>query len=363
MLKELEKWEPHPTATLAKNIMESRTNNDRCKLYTKLITAGRFHVSNNIIGTKTGRMSGKDGLNATGINRVKKVRECFTMGDGLEGGDFNAFELGIADAVYKDRALNKMLVTNRKVHAEFGALLFKRTYEEIIESEGSENDLYNPSKSGFFALMYGGVGYTLHKRLSVPIADAHKAVEDLRARHPEIRAERERLTRIFSPVCDNQWTEPQRYVESLFGFKRDLNLEFDVCHFFYDLAGSIPWAVEGSCQRGERVQSYTSALQSALHGAIYTIQNGVVRAAINHQIQSTGAGITKMVQRSIWELQPRGIHDWRVQPMNIHDEILCVHHLGGIVKETVDSKIQELKAVVPLLAMKWGPGKNWAEVH
>ena len=88
-----------------------------------------------------------------------------------------------------------------------------------------------------------------------------------------------------------------------------------------------------------------------------------MRAAANHEIQSSGAQITKYVQRKIWDLQPTGISSWKVQPMNIHDEILTVNDpsmvqkVADVVREAVDS----FKERVPLIAIDWVKEMNtWA---
>jgi DNA polymerase I-like protein with 3'-5' exonuclease and polymerase domains len=110
----------------------------------------------------------------------------------------------------------------------------------------------------------------------------------------------------------------------------------------------------------------SNALRTALYQTIRRIQKKASRAAINHEIQSPGADITKEVQRSIYDLQPAGIQDWKVQTLNIHDEIVAVVHdpsLIGKVEETVLARIEELREKVPLLEMKWVAGPNWHAIH
>jgi DNA polymerase I-like protein with 3'-5' exonuclease and polymerase domains len=80
-----------------------------------------------------------------------------------------------------------------------------------------------------------------------------------------------------------------------------------------------------------------------------------MRAACNHEIQSTGAELTKKLQALIWDIQPEGVNRWRVQPMNVHDEILTPTHPSFVseVRDRVDSFVTEHKALVPLLAIDW----------
>jgi len=87
-----------------------------------------------------------------------------------------------------------------------------------------------------------------------------------------------------------------------------------------------------------------------------------MRAAGNHRIQATGAQITKILQRRIWDLQPTGVHPWVVSTMTIHDEALVCHD-GADVRAVVESVVDEYRDVVPLLAMTWRSGiENWSEV-
>jgi hypothetical protein len=70
---------PHPAAIRAKACLEARQAATKIGVIRKLIKAGRFHVSTNVIGALSGRMSGRDGLNATGIDHSKEFRACFTL--------------------------------------------------------------------------------------------------------------------------------------------------------------------------------------------------------------------------------------------------------------------------------------------
>ena len=88
-----------------------------------------------------------------------------------------------------------------------------------------------------------------------------------------------------------------------------------------------------------------------------------MRAAANHVIQSTGAGITKAVQRAIWELQKAGIGLFKVKPLNIHDEIMapCVPEMSSEVTRVVREKVEEYRPIVPLIEIDWGTKlKSWA---
>jgi DNA polymerase I-like protein with 3'-5' exonuclease and polymerase domains len=117
-------------------------------------------------------------------------------------------------------------------------------------------------------------------------------------------------------------------------------------------------------RRRDKDQYIGGAVASALYGAAFGIQSANMRAAANHVIQSTGATITKRVQRRIWDIQPSGVSKWRVVPMNIHDELMAptrpeyIDQVRTVVYETVES----FRPVVPLIKMDWGiNARSWAE--
>jgi len=145
----------HPAAARARELLDVKHAVKEIELYEKLIRACKFHASFNVIGTMSSRMSGGDGLNAQGIKKTKEVRMNFPLAwaapdlslirDRLEaflglddealeahwhyvkacylgvdfelcGGDFDAFEVTLADAVYNDPQLRKALVTKVPCH-------------------------------------------------------------------------------------------------------------------------------------------------------------------------------------------------------------------------------------------------------
>jgi DNA polymerase I-like protein with 3'-5' exonuclease and polymerase domains len=94
------------------------------------------------------------------------------------------------------------------------------------------------------------------------------------------------------------------------------------------------------------------------------MQSANMRAAANHVIQSSGAQITKRVQRRVWDLQPPGVHDWIVQPMNVHDELMIPTHPDFVnqVKDVVDLTVNSFRGTIPLIKMDWAIAlKSWAD--
>lgn len=90
-----------------------------------------------------------------------------------------------------------------------------------------------------------------------------------------------------------------------------------------------------------------------------------MRAAANHVIQSSGATITKNVQRRLWDLQPSGVSDFKVMPMNIHDEILCPvkPDLVSTVTKLVNDTVEGFRDRVPLIKLGWKENAtSWADL-
>jgi DNA polymerase I-like protein with 3'-5' exonuclease and polymerase domains len=368
----------HPASFRATEVLEARKSDKERELYDKLLIAGRFHASFIVIGTLSSRMAGADKLNAQGIKKTKNVRSAFILADPdrvLCGGDFVAFEVVLAVADFADAGLEADLKSGKKIHAIFGAMLNPNmTYEQVLASAGTADDWYTKGKSGVFAKIYGGEAYTLHTKLGVTMEVAEEANRLFEARYVGARAAR---MRIFNDFCSMrqpgglgskvEWHEPKDYVESMLGFRRYFTLENQICKALFDLANRPPpdWSkIRVKVVRRDREQSASGAVQSALYAAAFAQQAANMRAAANHRIQSSGATITKHVQRQIWDLQPYGVHEWFVQPMNIHDEIMCPSKPDFVpkVREVVTRTVNSYKEKIPLIEIDWSDKLNsWAD--
>ncbi len=394
----------HPASEDAQGVLETRFAAKEIELYDKIILAGRFHTSFKVIGALSSRMAGADGLNPQGINKAKRVRSKFTFGEDqfpLYGGDFDAFEVGLADAAYPDPVLHADLQTkamcpgclgkrekkgiacddckgtgqtNKKIHALFAMQLVPgMTYEQIVASKGQNPDYYDLGKRGVFSQIYLGNEITLVKKLGIGLEEALRAHQGFFRRYHVMRKQMQDVIDRFQSMKQPEgigkkiyWAEPADFSTSLFGFKRYFTLENEICKHLFQLAQKLPEAFK-ECKikvmRRDREQFAAGAVMSALYGAAFQIQASNTRAAANHVIQSSGAQITKYVQRRIWDHQPVGVHKWMVQPCNIHDEILCPLHpsIADAVKATVDKSVAAFRNRVPLIEMEWKRLKNWAE--
>lgn len=358
-----------PASRRASKILEIKTASKEVELHAKLVDAGRFHASFNVIGTLSSRMSGGDGLNPQGIKRAKEVRQIFPLaweGMALCGGDFDSFEVVLADAVFQDANLRKELMNGKKIHAMMGVELFPEyDYEGIVATKDGDPDLYSRGKQGVFALLYGGDHHTIHNKLSVPLKIAEVAFDNFQKRFPEIRRKRDEISDQFQAMRQPGgigsaviWKDPDDYAETFLGFRRFFTLENNVTKVLFDLAQKPPrnWSkIKIDVVRTDRKQTVAGAVASALYGAAFQLQAANTRAANNHLIQSPGAQITKRVQRRVWDLQPSGVGEWIVAPMNIHDEILSVTRpdMQQKVAEAVTETILSYRERVPLIAMKF----------
>jgi hypothetical protein len=384
VLEEIAKYQnengtPHPAAIKAQDVLDARMAQKEVELFDKLLLAERFHASFKIIGTLSGRMSGADGLNPQAIKATEEVRSCFPLapkGYELCGGDFDAFEVAIAASYFNDKGLFEELRKGKKIHALFGEELYpEETYESILATKGTDDDIYKKSKSALFAMtLYGGTGHTVKERLGLDEDLADKAKENWAKRFPGIGRKQKEIENKFQSMRQPgglgsrvEWHEPADYVESMLGFRRYYTLENMIARALFDLGENPPkiWTkYQFKVHRRDRDQTASGAARSACFGAAFAIQGANLRSANNHVIQSTGAQITKALQRRIWDLQPNGIHQFVVMPLNIHDEIMCPCLIDSIdkLKETVNTFIAEYQPTIELIAMNWETGlKSWAD--
>jgi hypothetical protein len=367
-----------PAAVRCDEILQVKEAAKEVELHAKLTQAGRFHANFNVIGTLSSRMSGGGGLNAQGIKHSDEVRRMFPLawpGMILCGGDFDSFEVTLADAVFQDPALRADLLAGKKLHALMAMALYPgKTYEDILASKGSSFDMYGRGKQAVFAMLYGGDHNTVHNKLAIPLAVAEEAFMRFQKKYPGIKAAREEVMERFQAMHQPDgigtaitWKDPDDYAETFLGFRRYFTLENRICKELFKLAQNPPkhWRqVKLEIVRTDRVQQVGGAVSSSLYGAAFQIQASNTRAANNHMIQSPGAMITKALQRAIWGVQPSGVHEWLVAPMNVHDEVMVVAH-PDCVEEITDIVIEAVESYrdrVPLIGMEWSKKMaNWAE--
>ncbi len=366
----------------ADEILKCKAAAKEVELYTKLLKAGRFHAAFKVIGTLSSRMAGGEGLNAQGIKNSAEVRGAFPLkwaGMILCGGDFDGFEVTIADAVFGDEKLRANLLAGISIHTMMAEKLYPSKTREQIKasksfSDGGDIDMYTRGKQAVFATLYGGDANTINKKLSIPKKIAEEAFDAFQEEYPGIKKVREEIAERFQALEQHgevgtgriSYKRPAEYIETFLGFRRYFTLENKIAKALYDLAHNTPVAwrkLDWKVVRRNREQTPAGAISSALYGAAFQIQASTIRAANNHLIQSPGAMITKQLQRNIWDVQPSGVNAWRVAPINVHDEVLsvtdpdAVEEITAITVETVES----FRDRVPLIGMDWVKSmEDWA---
>jgi len=267
--------------------------------------------------------------------------------------------------------------TMRKIHGLFAMELCDTpmTYIEILATKGGTPDWYDYGKRGIFSQMYGGNYKTLMTRLNIEEDKARKAEEGFKARFKGVARAKEGIMDQFCSMRQPggigkkvEWHEPAEYVESLNGFRRYFTLENMITKALFNLAENPPakWNhIKLKCERREgRTQFVGGAVRSAVFAAAFAIQASNMRAAGNHEISSTGAILTKELQKRIWDLQPSGIHDWVVQPFNEHDELIApsTDAARPVIEAIVKDFVLEQRSLVPLLRMEWKSDmQTWAD--
>jgi len=361
-------------------------------LLEKLIIAGRLYVNFKVIGTKSNRMSGGNesfvsrggSINPQGIKKEGDIRACFRLAlvdDTLCGGDFDSFEVSIAEAEWHDNVLREDLKSGKKLHALVGANIYGMSYDEIIAtkelSEQDPNGYYARAKRFVFGNMYGAELAKSASVLGLSEEETQEGIKRHEARYPGIRRARERIFEDFAALrqpngigTEVVWTEPKEFVESMLGFKRFFKMEYSVIRALFDMARDPGDALKeagkglGKVKRRDRLQTVNGALASALYAAAFNLQAKVMRSAANHKIQSPGGQITKNIERRIWDVQPCGVCGWKVMIFNVHDEVMapCTADVIDQVKSIVNSTVESYRPVIPFISMKWKIGlKNWGE--
>jgi exosome complex RNA-binding protein Csl4 len=380
-----------------KAVLAARKAKMKIQVLQKIMKAERFHASMKVVGTLSNRMSGTDQLNPQAIDSSDEVRKPFTMAfpdEDLTSGDMMSFEVGIADACYEDPELRKQLTMcekcliqvyvvdgklkcpkcggkeTRKFHALFGMGFFNMTYEEILATKGQDPDRYKQAKVAAFSTLFGAQFQKLMDYFHISETAAIEGLALFWNTYKKAGAARLKIEREFTSIDPKDWSlrEPKGSMDSLLGWTRHFQLENQIVKALYELTKDMPkkWKemkiyTNRGNNKGE--QLVVNAVRSALFGAAFGIQNKTIRQAANHEIQSTGAGITKETQRAVWDFQPAGVHKWMVRPLNIHDELQvpCDPSISDKVIEAVRAKVETFRPLIPLVAIDFDRAKNWSE--
>jgi hypothetical protein len=241
---------PMPVVERVEHINLIRKHRKRVQLFDKLILAKRAYPDFNVIGTKSGRMSGAGGLNFQGVDNSPEVRGLFTLADEgwvLSAGDYAGQELGIAVTTMGDKQLMEDMMTGRKFHAEFAAALFETTYEDIMESYEKHGDKrYGKGKAAVFLTLYGGTYKTLAENCGITEEQAESGYNRMLQKYPEIGATKQKITDRFSAITRTPEGKmayrpvEKPFIESVFGYRRYFETEYGIQKSLWDLMRDIP---------------------------------------------------------------------------------------------------------------------------
>lgn len=361
-------------------------------LYVKLLAAKRLYVQFKVIGTKSNRMSGggesfatsKGAINPQGIKKSPEIRACFPLAGSdmcLSGGDFDGFEVSIAEAEYNDPELRKDLLSGKKIHGLFAEAMYKNlNYAEILLGkdlgEEDPNGHYARGKRAFFGRLYGAQNAKLMNVLWISEEEIHEGLKRFFTRYEGVKKSQDKVYDDHQALVQEGgvgtkiiWKEPKQYVESFLGFKRYFSLEYSICKTLFNMAQNLSETFSEKTLRSirlirrDRVQTAGGAAQSAIYAAAFNIQSQIMRSAVNHKIQSPGGQITKELQYELWDtFQPVGCNPWQIMLFNVHDELMVCHleKLVDAIEQLVNKFLDKMKIVVPLISMKWKKKiKNW----
>ena len=373
-LKSIKKLGNEEATKRADIVMKARSAGVIGKMFQKLLAAACFFVNTKVYGTKSGRMSGTGGLNAQGIPKDDRVRSAFPLkrpDEDMVCFDFSALEVTILAALCSDPKLEDALRSGKKFHAIIGAAALGVSYDEVMNTK----ELYGKAKGITFTIQYLGDAGTLQRKQQMDVEESEAVFERIFEMYPGMAEFQNREIANFK--CMEQpdggqvhWNDPkERKSTTMFGVTRDFSIEYKVLKTLYDLAESPPkdWnqfrAIK-VVRSQDRLQTGLGATRSALYGAAFGLQGAIVRAAVNHLIQATGADITKRLQARIWNLQPVGIHRALVRPFNVHDEVNtpCRKGMAPKIAQVVRDFVAEYRKYVPLLDVDMNEdAQSWAE--
>lgn len=263
----------------------------------------------------------------------------------------------------------------KSFHALFGMGFYpEMTYKEIRESAGKKTgNVYNPCKNGAFATLYGAQPAKLADTIGVSEEQAIEGYHRFWRTFEVAGAKRREVELAFTSLYSEgvggriDYRVPEEAIESLLGYKRFFTLENYLIKELYDLANNLPKSWKDLKIEVERSrkgpQKIASAIRSAIYACAFSLQNGCIRQAANHRIQSTGAGVTKETQAAIWTIQPAGCHSWIVRPMNIHDELQTPTHPDYCdqVVAVVKQAVEKFRPLIPLIGIDFGRLSSWAD--
>lgn len=368
-----------PSAPIARAMLDFgkyKQRRDQCVKVLECRT-GRVHPSLRVMGTATVRMGGEGGLNWQGIAHVEG-KQRFGIRAAVEadcGGDFDALEITIAAAAYKDEQLQSDLDSLIDLHCMAASMLPEAIrdgwiYERLVElkkKDPTAQRLRNLGKTVNFGILYGAAWPKIQETVGCTEIEAKELLERFYARYKGIGAYRKSAEAMVMTADTDKWTadsvgQMRAECTDLTGYTRAWAFEKQVADLLWRM-GHRKWrtGLNGSVVRSQEkgAQAIDQAIRSALLGSAIAIQNATCRQMCNSPVQSSGANMTKILMARLWSAL-------RIPILNVHDElILSGQSAPGETAQRADRIAQEFltewRRAVPSLNIKMAPLKCWAD--
>lgn len=335
---------------------------------------GKLHVDLKVCGTATGRMAGTGAFNIQGVAKEKPTDPSYVPGFRTAiltrmVGDFTAFEVTLAAAVWNDKQLLQDLTDGTDIHLMAASLFHPKWPKGLKYEDADKRDpliafCRDQAKTTIFAILYGAEVFKIASILKITEAQALEAMERLFSRWPTVKKYRAERTAEVVTGDTEKWKEDsvarmKSSVTDLTGYTRHFDFEKTVADKLWRLA-SKKWDLplgETIRQEEKGKQTYKQAVRSGLLGAALGLQKAVARQLINSPIQGTGANFTKQLGALVWET-------YHTPFLNNHDELVFIDHenldtLGvqSMVKEWIRGK----KALVPHIEFDLKETERWSD--
>lgn len=355
----------------------------------RLLEAGKFYPDFVVIGTQSGRMAGKGGINTQGIDRGKEgIRKYIKLS---QGGDFDSLELNLAAYLYDDKMMQDDLC-QIDMHLNTGLILINSflplSYAEakkIKENKGHPlhekvKAVRQAGKTINFSMLYFCSDQRVQQILEENEIEggvflASEIRKKFLERYVGISLFSKKAEKKFCTLNPDSWfscradvDKMATRVENCFGYTRNFEFEKLLCQLFVSDEG-IERTAQKECERlkieEEKIvrkkekgeQLIFRSILSARLGAILNIQSAVFRAAGNHIVQSSGAQMTKKLMGAIWKRK-------KVALMNVHDEVNISPEYSDEyeeIKKIVEEFLESQRSLIPTLSMSWDKMSVWAD--
>lgn len=344
------------------------------QLYRQVLKAlesktGRLHIDLRVVGTATGRMAGAGGFNIQGVSKDAgevSLRRCLLT---AMVGDFSAFEVTIAEAVWADEQLSADLAAGIDIHL-LCTVLFHPKCPKGVTYETADKRALKPLrdqiKAVVFGIMYGAEAHKVASILGISEGQAEQVLAAFFQRYPGIRKYRELAKINFLTGDTHKWTEGSidrmaDFADDLTGYRRYWSFEKSVASKLWRLAssGGLRKLPAGTIIRqvSKGPQTLNNAVRSALLGASLAIQKAVFRQAVNMPIQATGANLTKQLMAALWR-------EFHIPMINVHDEIVfiaCEWLDCEKVKQFVEAWVKEQSAKIRFIGFDLKLTERWSD--